>query len=347
MNSKFQFALIAALSFSVLSVAHPLYHASVSYAYQYDAQHHDFLHFGANHVTHSLDQFFPTHALHPSLVPYDWRFYTDIVGGVPYSNTQWASQTPNFFARVEIRVRPFYDNPASCGATVIGPNTLVSAAHCFKFPNSLRYLPLPFLFVPKLFINIHIGSVDTSMDGTRMSIKDIFIPDSYHAGNRDGDIAVIVLDDIIPGDVYSPAPVYPAPTDGAEGLTFGLGLQDDAMKPSDYRQLRLARVSILPTRSCRSGALCSKTISDTSGGLCRHDSGSPLLLFQNNQFLLVGISRAASPVACLPRMKTHYYTTLTPYLDDLATFISGSIPPDWVKYTHGARFTWDRDENLI
>lgn len=266
--------------------------------------------------------------------------YTDIVGGVPYSETQWAGQTPNFYARIAVRVRPFYDNPASCGATVIGPNVLISAGHCFKFHNDLDYVPLPFLFVPKIFLHVHIGATDTDDKGVSIGIEDIYIPISFDAGKREGDVAVIILKDVIPVEAYEPIRVMEAPTGGADGYTFAMGLTNAEMKPSEFRPLKLAHLYIRPQSSCRSHQLCSRTISTTSGGLCTHDSGSPLLLLQNGHFVLVGISRSAAPVTCIPVMKTHYYTSLTPYLDDLGVFISGELPPNWVKYTHGTRLVW-------
>lgn len=290
----------------------------------------------------------PSHP-HGNVLLSPYAHHASIVGGSAYTASQWGDRAPNFFARISIHVGPFYDNAASCGGTVISPTIIVTAAHCVRFPNPVRYLPLPFLFVPQPFISVHVGSTDTRAAGTPVSVRDILLPAAYERGDPGADIAVVRLRSPVPSHAYEPVRARGAadgaPAAGAQALTVGMGLHDDAMRVWQVRELRIARVAILPARRCGRGGLCARTLSETSGGLCRHDSGSPLLLVEHGRFVLVGVSRAAAPVACLPVMKTHYYTPVWPFWQDLAELDAGIVPDGWVGYTHGVRITW-RHENV-
>ncbi|MYX38514.1 MULTISPECIES: serine protease [Streptomycetaceae] len=204
-----------------------------------------------------------------------------VIGGTPVTTEQypWA---------VVLSSRSRYGTGRSgqfCGGALVGPNTVVSAAHCFS-PTALGG---DWNQVPDL--RIIAGRTDLAGSaGKEVAVRKVWVNPAYDPTTNSGDVAVVTTAEpfpagsairmAAPGDVNSYEAGTPAQVFGW-GDTAGLGTYSNV--------LMAANVSVLADSVCeqaypgstegkyqKNGMVCA---GDLAGGhdSCQGDSGGPLV----------------------------------------------------------------------
>lgn len=209
-----------------------------------------------------------------------------IIGGSP------ASEAYPFMASLQYK-DPNRPSPQRCGATLISPHWLVTAAHCIADFDGNELSPAPYL--------IRIGSTDL-LGGTVHEIER-FVAHPYWGRGRESvaDIGLIKLRQ--PAEqVYISNGGFPSP--GTAVRTIGWGRTGTGEIP---RQLQELDSTVLPYDDCihgdpydiTPGDLCVDAPGGTAS-ICGGDSGGPLLIKKQGIWHIVGVvSRSPGESGCL------------------------------------------------
>ncbi|MEU3722270.1 serine protease [Streptomyces sp. NPDC031705] len=208
-----------------------------------------------------------------------------------------------------------------CGGVVVGPSTVVTAAHCL----GRQVLGGPVESVPDF--RVITGRTELrAPDGREIAVRAARVNPAYDPETNAGDLAVLELAETVPADHVLPmaAAGHTAYAAGTEAAVYGWG---DTSGFGDYAYgLRAAQVTVLADDVCRraypgdadgqyrqESMVCA---GDGTGGkdACQGDSGGPLVA----KGRLIGVvswgrgcGRADSPGV---------YTRIAP----LVGFVSGS-----------------------
>jgi secreted trypsin-like serine protease len=177
-----------------------------------------------------------------------------------------------------------------CGATVIHPDILLSAGHCYAkgYDNSITY---------------QIGGIEKSKSGSTERIRSLFHVQhpKYNRATITNDILIIKL------RRPSTAPIqvlnYDAtiPSDNDNVTTIGFGSFDPNGTQYDGK-LRRVTMSVIGTDTCNSiyggfvhgdTMICAGNLPDGGKDACEGDSGGPLYIVGNgtkNRLVQVGIT---------------------------------------------------------
>lgn len=225
----------------------------------------------------------------------------NVVGGAP------ATESYPWMASLQFKVHPVTGEPGGwhqCGASLIEPDKVVTAAHCvtaYAEDGSVE------LRDPSLF-QVRVGSKDRHEGGQVRDVADIVVhPDwSFAPG---GDMAVVhlateVVD--LPAIRISASPLH---DHAEERRVIGWGRTedgppgDDSALPAELHELNVA---LIPDAHCATGPapiepgaeLCAAPPGQP-GGVCYGDSGGPLLVRREGKWFLEGIvSRGATEQQC-------------------------------------------------
>lgn len=204
-----------------------------------------------------------------------------VIGGSPVSATAypWAVAVASRARFGAARSGQF------CGGALVGPATVVSAAHCF----GRAALGGDWADVPDL--RIISGRTDlTGTAGRETAVKAVWVNPAYDPVTNSGDVSVVTLAEPLPADTVirmagaADVQDYRA---GTEAQVYGWG---DVTGYGSYSPaLRAARVTVLADEVCekaypgssegayrRQDMLCA---GDPAGGhdACQGDSGGPLV----------------------------------------------------------------------
>ncbi|XP_043802485.1 uncharacterized protein LOC122720083 isoform X3 [Apis laboriosa] len=197
--------------------------------------------------------------------------------------------------QASIRVRGYSKSNHWCGAVIISPLHVLTAAHCLEGYNKKTYF-------------VRAGDYNTEIDeGTEIeaNIEDYYIHEEFRKGHRmNNDIALVLLKgrgiplgkNVMPICLPSERIEYPA---GLNCTISGFGSIETG-KSTHSKDLRYGWIPLLDQSVCRAGHVYGeRAISDgmvCAGYLdegidtCDGDSGGPLVCLHNGAFTLYGLT---------------------------------------------------------
>ncbi|WP_426568415.1 S1 family serine peptidase [Streptomyces canus] len=201
-----------------------------------------------------------------------------VVGGFPVdvSTTPWTVALSSRDRFGGIRSGQF------CGGVVVGPSTVLTAAHCMgeEVVGSPRATDL----------KVVAGRTDLYSDaGLEIPVGEVWVNPAYDASTNSGDFAVLKLTEALSQSsvIGMAAAGDPAYEPGTEAVVYGWG---DTVGIGSYaRSLRAARIHVLPDSHCEvaypgpvDGTYRAQTMmcaGEVEGGrdACQGDSGGPLV----------------------------------------------------------------------
>uniref|UniRef100_A0A8C2XJJ4 ST14 transmembrane serine protease matriptase a n=1 Tax=Cyclopterus lumpus TaxID=8103 RepID=A0A8C2XJJ4_CYCLU len=203
-----------------------------------------------------------------------------------------------------------------CGATIISPNWLVTAAHCVQDDGRTRYSQ-PSTW--EAYLGLHTqGNVGSVVE--KRNLKRIIANPNYNAYTYDNDIALMELDRPVTYSDYirpicMPAPQHDFPMGNTVWIT-GWGATREGGFAA--KVLQKAQVRIINSKVCNdlmggqitSRMLCAGVL---TGGVdaCQGDSGGPLSSPSGSRMFLAGVVSWGD--GCARRNKPGIYTRVTKF----------------------------------
>uniref|UniRef100_UPI003D9C87A0 transmembrane protease serine 13a n=1 Tax=Danio rerio TaxID=7955 RepID=UPI003D9C87A0 len=234
--------------------------------------------------------------------------------GKQQSSSRIIGGTTSELGQYPWQVSLHYNKAHVCGGTLISPDFIVSAAHCFqgKMANSAYWL-------------VYVGTVSQQSLGMPYLVKKIIVSENYNSDTNDNDVALLILSRPVAFS-YTTQPVC-LPTfnqtfsGGAQCWTSGFGTTKQGADRASSSLMSVS-VNIIDSSVCNScqiycGLITNNMIcaGDLKGGRdsCQGDSGGPLVCkADNNRWYLVGITSWGA--GCGQKQKPGVYSRVTSFL---------------------------------
>ncbi|XP_053729831.1 transmembrane protease serine 13a isoform X1 [Synchiropus splendidus] len=239
-----------------------------------------------------------------------------IIGGTAAKSGQWPWQGSLHFRQRHV-----------CGAVLVAPDFLLTAAHCFTRSSSSS---------PSQW-KVYGGMISQTNLPKAYSVKTIMLHENYNVKTNDRDIALIKLEE----PVSSQGPFQPACLPfrgllfkpGTTCWTTGFGTTD-ADKARVSNELIEVSVNIIGSNVCSKREVYGNAVSQNmlcaghlEGGKdsCQGDSGGPLVCQKNGRWYLAGITSWGS--GCGEKNKPGVYTNVKSVLPWVYSKMQVSVEP--------------------
>ena len=188
----------------------------------------------------------------------------------------------------------------ACGASLISPWFVITAAHCVQDIESLSSLTL------------HFGIMDLSNQGQIRNVTKMFVHPSFDRTLFINDLALLRLHRPLPvinanvssiclpkvSDIDQTTTEYPPAGENLIGIGWGTTDGDVRMPSPILRQVTVQAIGRTQTACVNSinddvFQFCAGT-ADGSKDTCYGDSGGPLMMFQRGRWILAGVTSYGS-----------------------------------------------------
>ncbi|XP_040033543.2 ST14 transmembrane serine protease matriptase a [Gasterosteus aculeatus] len=203
-----------------------------------------------------------------------------------------------------------------CGASIISPQWLVTAAHCVQDDSRTRYSQ-PGTW--EAYLGLHIQG-NTAKNVVKRNLKQVIAHPNYNAYTYDNDIALMELDSPVTYSDYIrpiclPSPQHDFPAGSTVwitgwGATREGGFAAKVLQKAEVRIINHSVCNDLMKAQLTSRMLCAGVL---TGGVdaCQGDSGGPLSSPSGSRMFLAGVVSWGD--GCARRNKPGIYTTVTKF----------------------------------
>lgn len=198
----------------------------------------------------------------------------------------------------------------TCGGTFVAARWILTAAHCVVNMASGQLLPAS-------AFQVLVGTRNLGSGGERIPVRTIRIFPAFNSGSFAGDdVAVLELDrDFLIPRVALQAPDDPRPSaPGTVATAAGWGRT--SFSGSISERLQRVEMEVISNGECRrmldesivDATICAGLLG-SSGSICSGDSGGPLMVFREGDWVQVGVTsfgRNCQPPMAFARVSSFY-----------------------------------------
>ncbi len=250
-----------------------------------------------------------------------------IIGGTEVSQNSQDTDYP-WITSLEI------NGQASCGASLIGSQWVLTAAHCVTDEDTGAALS-----ASNYSVVVNEYDINNRRDGESRTVSEVYVADGYDTNTLDNDIAILKLSSTVTSTPISlmSASDFTALADNTALKVMGWG--NVSISQDVYPDiLREVDVNYANFSTCQEqyGAIGASVTTNMfcAGGdgetdSCQGDSGGPIMQLINDEYQQVGIvsSGGTQEQSCAVKDYPGIYTRLSNYHSWISSVMAGNEPP--------------------